>query len=308
MIGCGLAATPPSYSLKVLKHPITRDGDFIHQFKGINAMTAQILQFTDINTEVNHEPRILDVRLAEALGFSQSAQIRPLIERHKEALERFGEVFRTVRKTTSKGGRPSNENWLNKKQAIYICTKSETENATEITIHVVETFYAVRHGTLQPAELNLDDVITPHEQRMLQEAIKLKHEETNIAYPAMYERIKNKFRVAKYNQVTRQQLAEVMFYVCNMEGKQKALPKGAEGNDLIVHLLKSIMLEAQNFKEHGHNPELRSQYAREVITNAQRASDVLNVPMRLLPTCIVPLEVYQQATAKPAPLKQLMLA
>ena len=73
---------------------------------------SNILSFKDINTEVNHEPRILDVRLAKALGFNRPVDIRPLIDRHKEALERFGELFRTVRKTK---GRPATETYLNEK-------------------------------------------------------------------------------------------------------------------------------------------------------------------------------------------------
>lgn len=212
---------------------------------------AQVLSFQDINTEVNHEPRILDVRLAEALGFSNPAQIRPLIERHKEALQRFGELFiRTVRKNAK--GRPATENYLNEKQATYICTKSETENATEITIHVVETFYAVRHGQVVPAQPSLlpSDTITPAEQQTIRELVKQRHEETGIAYPALYERIKNKFRLAKYDQMTREQFAAVAYYICTMEPKTKALPAPSlrEQTGAIAACLREVvtMMENQN--------------------------------------------------------------
>jgi hypothetical protein len=114
----------------------------------MSADNTRTLSVSDINTTINHEPRILDIRLAEALGFHRPADIRPLITRHETALRRFGEVFRTVRKTTSNGGRPGREYWLTKKQALFLCTKSETVNATRVTIEMVEVFDAVTSGKL----------------------------------------------------------------------------------------------------------------------------------------------------------------
>lgn len=107
------------------------------------------LSVSDINTTVNHEPRILDVRLAEALGFDRPRDIRKLVERHREGLNRFGEVCATVAQTTRRGGRPGQEFWLNERQALYLCTKSETPNATEITIQMVEIFYRVKNGSAE---------------------------------------------------------------------------------------------------------------------------------------------------------------
>ncbi|WP_042703176.1 hypothetical protein [Azospirillum sp. B506] len=109
-----------------------------------------VLSPTDIDTTINHEPRILDLRLAAALGFRKPRDIRPLIERHREALERLGEVCLTVRQTSPNGGRPAAEFWLTKKQAVYLCTKAETERATDITIAVVELFDAVTSGKALP--------------------------------------------------------------------------------------------------------------------------------------------------------------
>lgn len=103
-------------------------------------------------TLIEGEPRVLDTDLARALGFSKPADIKGLIRRHLVALERFGEVFRTMPKTSQKGGRPSKENWLNKKQALYLCTKSETKNATEVTIRMVEVFDDFLSNR-QPAQL-----------------------------------------------------------------------------------------------------------------------------------------------------------
>lgn len=108
-----------------------------------NALTVY-----DLNTTVNHEPRFSHRRIAEALGFVQRHKIAHLIERHLEALQRFGEVPSTVDGSGPKGGRPGKTYWLNKRQCLYICTKSETPKATEATILMVEVFDAYLQGKL----------------------------------------------------------------------------------------------------------------------------------------------------------------
>lgn len=106
------------------------------------------LTVADLNITVNHEPRIQDERLAGALGFPRPRKIKDLISRHLEALQRFGEVCTTMGQTTERGGRPGKTYWLNKKQALYLCTKSVTANATEVTIGMVEVFDAYQQGKL----------------------------------------------------------------------------------------------------------------------------------------------------------------
>lgn len=112
-----------------------------------------VLTLADLNTAVNHEPRIAHQRLAEALGYSDTSMMPRLVERHREALERFGQVSVTVTETGPKGGRPGKIYWLNKKQALYICTKSETANATEATIQMVEVFDAYLKGEIKPVKV-----------------------------------------------------------------------------------------------------------------------------------------------------------
>ena len=108
---------------------------------------AGLFTASDINTTVNCEPRIEDVRLAQALGFKRPRDIRKLIERSKTELERFATcatVAHVVR------GNPSTTYYLTEKQAIYLCTKSEAEKAVEVTIQMVEVFYQYRHGVTTP--------------------------------------------------------------------------------------------------------------------------------------------------------------
>jgi hypothetical protein len=117
-------------------------------------MNALAITQQDISLE-GGELRIQDIRLAQALGFDRPDRIKALIARHRRSLERFGSVFTTVVKTSKKGGRPGKADWLNKKQSLFICTKSEAEFATDVTIEMVTVFDDYLSGKLQPASPSL---------------------------------------------------------------------------------------------------------------------------------------------------------
>lgn len=117
---------------------------------GDNGQALPALSLADIDTTVNGEPRVLDLRLGEVLGFSQVRDIRKLIERHREVLERLDGICATVAQNRGRG-RPATEFWLTKKQAVYLCTKAETERAITVTIQIVELFDAVTGGAAHPA-------------------------------------------------------------------------------------------------------------------------------------------------------------
>lgn len=100
---------------------------------------------------VEGELRILDTELGTRLGFGVPLDIRKLIKRHEADLARMG-VLATVAKTSSgKGGRPTDEYYLNRKQAVFITAKSETPEATDITIEIIERFDAYERGVAPPA-------------------------------------------------------------------------------------------------------------------------------------------------------------
>jgi hypothetical protein len=93
-------------------------------------------------TEYAGEPRILDLDLAAGLGFLEPRAIHRLVDRHGDALARFGDIPVTVTQNTDPlgRGRPGKAYLLNRKQALYICAKSETPRAAEVTIQMVEVF------------------------------------------------------------------------------------------------------------------------------------------------------------------------
>jgi hypothetical protein len=110
---------------------------------------------------IEGEPRIRDIELGERLGFARPTKIRELIERHAGNLNKIS-ILPTVAQIRDGAGRPSKAYYLNRKQAIFITAKSETEQATDITIEIIERFDAYERGLLGgPASRPVDLAPTP---------------------------------------------------------------------------------------------------------------------------------------------------
>ncbi|HYD29762.1 MAG TPA: phage antirepressor KilAC domain-containing protein [Azospirillaceae bacterium] len=99
---------------------------------------------------VQGEARIRDLDLAARLGFERPRKIKELIERHMAALLKMGVCPTVGRASGPNGGRPTEDFYLNRKQAIFITAKSETPEATDITIEIIERFDAYERGSVQP--------------------------------------------------------------------------------------------------------------------------------------------------------------
>lgn len=105
------------------------------------ASTALALAISDLCV-VEGEGRLLDVRIAARLGYDRPRDIRKLIERRREALERVGSLRHGVASPHQGGGRPGTEYLLNRKQALLICMWSETPTAADIQIEIVDVYDA----------------------------------------------------------------------------------------------------------------------------------------------------------------------
>lgn len=101
--------------------------------------------------QMDGELRILDVNLADRLGFAQPRDIRKIIARHRGALSKMGAVTE-IAEIVGKGQKAKTY-YLNKKQAIFITAKSETPEATDITIEIIHKFDAYEKGQLTEVEL-----------------------------------------------------------------------------------------------------------------------------------------------------------
>ncbi|MFG1421739.1 Rha family transcriptional regulator [Roseixanthobacter liquoris] len=109
------------------------------------------------------EPRVFDLDLANRLGFGRARNIRPLIERHIAALDQLGP--RCAVQRVVNGGEAS-EFYLTRKQAIFITAKSETAEATEITIEIIERFDEYERG-VRPTAIPTTAEALAHTFRML---------------------------------------------------------------------------------------------------------------------------------------------
>lgn len=114
--------------------------------KAMHGRTLPTLSPKELNTQVNHEPRLYDLRLAERLGFERPRDIRKMIERNRAELEGYGEICATVAQNTDPRGRgrPGTEYYLNEGQSLLLCMFSRTEKAAEVRKEVIEVYMAYR--------------------------------------------------------------------------------------------------------------------------------------------------------------------
>lgn len=113
-----------------------------------SAPDADLLNISDLNTTVNHEPRISHIRLARALGVAEHRAILRLIGRNREELERYGAISVTVTENTDVigRGRPGKTLWLNEPQALLICIRSDAARAPAVRQAVISIFMDWRRG------------------------------------------------------------------------------------------------------------------------------------------------------------------
>lgn len=101
-------------------------------------------------TAINNEPRILDLDLAERLGFDRPNDIRKIIERNQDKLEGYGPLRMELIQSP---GRTATAFYLNEHQALLICGFARTEKAKAIRKEVIEVFIAHRRGQLVAAQV-----------------------------------------------------------------------------------------------------------------------------------------------------------
>lgn len=108
-----------------------------------------IISLSDI-TPFDDEPRILDVTLAERLGFERDRNIRNIIERNQTELADYGNLLHREAKSRDLigRGRPGRAYYLNEGQALVICALSRTPAAARVRRALIEVFMAFRRGEI----------------------------------------------------------------------------------------------------------------------------------------------------------------
>lgn len=98
-------------------------------------------------TVLSGEPRVYDIILGERLGFDRPINIRNMIKRNMDKLQTFGPL--SIVERVINGGN-AREFYLNQKQSIFICMKSETDRAFDVQVEIVRVFDAYLNGELKP--------------------------------------------------------------------------------------------------------------------------------------------------------------
>lgn len=98
--------------------------------------------------EIENEPRIRDVDLAERLGFKRNLDIREIIARNRDELETYGSFPCRTENPGIQGGRPGKAYYLNEGQALVICALSRTDKAAQVRKLLIDVFMAYRQGKI----------------------------------------------------------------------------------------------------------------------------------------------------------------
>lgn len=105
----------------------------------------------DVRTRVKMvegEPHWLDLDLGQWLGFERPIDVRKLIRRHYRNLMKTGVIATVGITSTTEGGRPPTENWLRFPSCLFLCAKSQTEKANEVTLAMVQFIDHYRRGEI----------------------------------------------------------------------------------------------------------------------------------------------------------------
>ncbi|PRA46641.1 hypothetical protein CQ062_23150 [Ochrobactrum sp. MYb68] len=97
----------------------------------------------DLNTDIDNEPRVQDICLADALGFSRPRAIRQIIDRNEIELDTYGSL--ATRRGKSRG-QSFTEYFLNEGQALLICMFAKTVAAASVRKALVDVFMEYRLG------------------------------------------------------------------------------------------------------------------------------------------------------------------
>ncbi|WP_077478721.1 BRO family protein [Rodentibacter trehalosifermentans] len=164
---------------------------------------------------INNEPWFVAADVCQALGLTQTTNaLRNLDE---------DEVALTSIKGISKGNDQVN---LVSESGMYTlilrCRDAVKKGSVPhrfrkwVTAEVLPQIRKTGKYQLEPKQIVLTETITPEEQRQIQNAVKATHERTGLSYGEIWARTKNKFNVAKYEQIPRSHLRDVLIYIASM--------------------------------------------------------------------------------------------
>ncbi|CDF98632.1 BRO family protein [Avibacterium paragallinarum] len=183
--------------------------------------------------------------LGKALGYSDhSRNVKSIYERHADE---FTPNMTALINMQTNGGMQK-VRIFSLRGAHLIGMLSHTKVAKEFRKWVLDILdQEVERQEHQNLAVTENDTITPEEQRLIQNAVAATHQRTKMSYGEIWARVKNKFAVAKYEQIKRKDHRAVMIYIASMHSMQELPP-----NSLALDMENFYMLaKAMNYINHS---------------------------------------------------------
>jgi hypothetical protein len=135
--------------------------------------------------EFEGEPRVMDVRLGEALGMAQPLNIRKVIEKNAAELARYGPIHaaREMVLLGSGARREVTVYYLDEPQTLLICMLSRAPNAPDAREQMIRLCMAYRHGKLVAAAPTLTDIAFDAMERRIEKLERLFDHQKMIETP-----------------------------------------------------------------------------------------------------------------------------
>ncbi|RZN74608.1 BRO family protein [Avibacterium paragallinarum] len=183
--------------------------------------------------------------LGKALGYSDhSRNVKSIYERHADE---FTPNMTALINMQTNGGMQK-VRIFSLRGAHLIGMLSHTKVAKEFRKWVLDILdQEVERQEHQNLAVTENDTITPEEQRLIQNAVAATHQRTKMSYGEIWARVKNKFAVAKYEQIKRKDHRDVMIYIASMHPMQELPP-----NSIALDMENFYMLaKAMNYINHS---------------------------------------------------------
>lgn len=156
--------------------------------------------------------------IASALGYKETNGVTRLYNAHQDE---FTPCMTALVDTQTNGG-IQKVRIFSLRGTHLIGMLSHTKVAKEFRKWVLDILdREVSQNSQQIAPL-APETLTPEEQLMVQNAVRATHDRTGLSYGEIWARTKNKFKVAKYEQIERTQLRDVLIYIASISAIRTA--------------------------------------------------------------------------------------
>lgn len=164
----------------------------------------------------NGLPVTTSVIISHGIQLSHEPVIK-LIRKYLDDLKTFGNVLFETESFKTAGGTQKREiAILNEPQTTLLLTFfKNTEIVRKFKVALVQKFYELRNqlqAKYCPA-LNQLETLTPSQQHQIQIAVAARAQKTAHNYQTIYRALKNRFQVARYDQIPQSQFQEALRFI-----------------------------------------------------------------------------------------------